>query len=452
MNIATLLSQGGDSRITIDLASGLNQYFCPPQPSAAITCLGSCTASPISEAGFAAAISAHHRLADDPAAIAAESDSVSRRLLDHWGAADLAKALLAPSGTDATLLLMGLLAAETPRIPLVSILAAASETGSGVPWAASGRHFSTLTPLGEAVAKGGLIKGFSPANLAMTVALRHPDGTPRRPADVDQAFDVAVRNAPGRPILHLIDGSKTGLNTLHRVPSGAEVIVDACQARLDGARVRSYLDRGWPVLITGSKFYGGPTFSGAVLFPKSRWSSRHEFQLPAGVAAYAANRSTLLRWNAALAEMDRFAAFPAAEAARRTRILSGAARQRLCVLPGVTLLPAPIPDGEGWSAQQTIISFVVRDARAPARLMGLRDLRHIHQTLARSGILIGQPVEISDHCAVLRLAIGARDILDPNAEASLDRVCAALETLIASDFCCDTGQRIPLYADAIHAE
>ena len=31
--------------------------------------------------------------------------------------------------------------------------------------------------------------------------------------------------------------------------------------------VASYLRDGWPVVVTGSQFFGGPAFSGAVLFP-----------------------------------------------------------------------------------------------------------------------------------------------------------------------------------------
>jgi len=52
---------GGDSRIALDPASGLNRYLCPPTPDAWLVCLGSCTASPISPEGFAAS----HRCFDD---------------------------------------------------------------------------------------------------------------------------------------------------------------------------------------------------------------------------------------------------------------------------------------------------------------------------------------------------------------------------------------------------
>src|SRR5690606_13589903 len=44
-------------------------------------------------------------------------------------------------------------------------------------------------------------------------------------------------------------------------------VVDACQARITPAAIRAYLARGIIVFLTGSKFMGGPPFSGFALLP-----------------------------------------------------------------------------------------------------------------------------------------------------------------------------------------
>src|SRR5690606_7791087 len=46
-----------------------------------------------------------------------------------------------------------------------------------------------------------------------------------------------------------------------------DVVVDACQGRISIRMVNEYLKLGAAVLFTGSKFYSGPPFSGALLLP-----------------------------------------------------------------------------------------------------------------------------------------------------------------------------------------
>src|ERR1039458_6586198 len=87
------------------------------------------------------------------------------------------------------------------------------------------------------------------------------------------AFATATAAAPGRVIVYLTHGTKTGLIAPVSPPPGADVIVDACQGRISPETVAAYLRQGWPVVVTGSKFFGGPAFSGAVLFPQTRLSA-----------------------------------------------------------------------------------------------------------------------------------------------------------------------------------
>merc|ERR1740130_2629193 len=46
-------------------------------------------------------------------------------------------------------------------------------------------------------------------------------------------------------------------------------VVDACQGRMGELAVREHLDKGRVVLTTGSKFFGGPPFSGVCLMPRA---------------------------------------------------------------------------------------------------------------------------------------------------------------------------------------
>ncbi|HEV2675555.1 MAG TPA: hypothetical protein VGV37_13510 [Aliidongia sp.] len=150
-DLARQLVSGGDSRLALDPRTGRNKYLCPPLDEPDLVCFSSCTATPISALGLHAASEALIELSTgnpdrQRAALEEQTLGVSLRLTQRFGVDDLAVALLAPSGTDATLILMGLLAAEQPGRPIVSILPGSAETGSGVPLAAAGRHLRTPMP------------------------------------------------------------------------------------------------------------------------------------------------------------------------------------------------------------------------------------------------------------------------------------------------------------------
>lgn len=59
------------------------------------------------------------------------------------------------------------------------------------------------------------------------------------------------------------------------------MVVDACQLRSEPESVQRYLSLGFPTLVTGSKFFCGPPFCGAVLLP------------PAALAEIEAGRESL---------------------------------------------------------------------------------------------------------------------------------------------------------------
>jgi hypothetical protein len=253
--------------------------------------------------------------------------------------------------------------------------------------------------------------------------------------DIDAEFAAAAAAAPGRPLVHLIEASKTGLRAPQVVPPGVDVVVDACQGRLSATRLRDYLSRGWPVLLTGSKFYGGPPFCGAVLFPLDRLAAIDLDSLPRGLTAYchdmestqpAANPGTVLRWAAALDEIQSFTSGDPSDLLARMRLLAERLETWLASTPN--LVPLSIPDDGGTDAwPRSILTFAVRDSAAPGRLLALPQLRKLYRELASDGVLVGQPVGIGASYGGLRIAIGAPMLRDPLIEPRLQRLFSSLQ-------------------------
>jgi hypothetical protein len=439
-----LLTAGGDDRLTLDAQTGLNRYLCPPYPVPDVVSFSSCTASIISRPAFAAAEDVRQDLIgascvsapDD--VLARASDQIVAELLVHLDVSDIAEAVLAASGTDATLLLTGLLAAERPRQTITTVLMSPSETGSGVPEAVQGRHFAPCTASGLVVEKGGAVDGFPPGLSLVSVALRDGAGAPRAGREVAADCEAAIEaaSARGRVVLHAIDGSKTGLAApgllaldllAERFGERLDIVVDACQLRIEPALVRRYLERGWPVLITGSKFFGAPGFCGAVLFPRTRLRRiAGGGRLPDGLGAYA-NLSDgtvsrrcpglLLRWAAALAHMRDFAAVAPGDVRAAIDRAGGQMRAAMMREARVQLVPAPRPEGLGqglgWSDRPSVLTFSVQGRRGALSAEGLRP---IYLALARDEVggaacLIGQPVVLGDGVGGLRLALSAAQIV-----------------------------------------
>ena len=105
-----------------------------------------------------------------------------------------------------------------------------------------------------------------------------------------------------------------------------QIIVDGSQLRLDPKDIQNYLSKGYIVTITGSKYFTGPPYSGALIVPKSISKSIDTVKktLPEGLNNYynhtdwptswfcskdlsdGFNYGSYMRWNAAIVEMDRY--------------------------------------------------------------------------------------------------------------------------------------------------
>ncbi len=461
-----LMETGGDIRLQRDPRSALNGYGCSHRPRPWAITFASSTASSSSERGYLAAdlqrlkTTAKLLAPDRTSPVRASLAAIRQGLRQVLELEATTQVLLAASGTDTELLALALTHLANTDAPILNILIAPEETGRGVPMAARGVHFAVDTALGHDVAFEAPIAGFRPDTEIANVFLRDPEGAPRAAAAVEAEISALVASgfaAGRRVILHALDLSKTGLlapkpaflkGLRARFGASLDIVVDACQARLSARAISAYLRLDAVVLITGSKFFTGPPFAGALLVPAVVAARLEHGTLPAGLDAYfgrdefpeacpaaallppVGNYGLSLRWHAALAEMK---AFKGVALSRRAEILHGFAavvRAAIAANPALMLLEVqPIARGETdeeWERLPSIFSFSMRFPMQPERCLDPAEARAVyvwlnadlgtvfpgHEAAARI-CHIGQPVRLPQACGpgvmgVLRVSAGAR--------------------------------------------
>jgi hypothetical protein len=481
-----LLARGGDTRLALDPATRLNGYGCRPYPRPEAITFASSTATSISERAYRASEAAQASLIraalHDGLELAfdARVEALRGELCDVLGLAGMgAEIVFSPSGTDSELHAV-FLARTMLGTPVASIIVASDETGSGVPDASCGKHFNSLTAQGAAVEKGNPIAGLAEDMTTLSLPLRQDGGTVQALHDMDAAVldAVARTHVQGRRVLlHVMDHSKLGA----RCPSrrclsqirtrwgeDVQIVVDACQMRLGRARLRWHLEQGHMVLITGSKFFTGPPFSGALIVPRGVAAVMVRARgIPVGLADYTsrsdwprawagvrdalserANFGQLLRWIAAAQEMRDYFAVPASY---RRQALARFAAVVPALIAGTGFLDS-LPDHDRYDggddeemATRTIFPFRVRRGGRPMSftqcatlyraLNGdvsaqLPDATAEERTLAARLCHIGQPVMLGQSAndpAALRISAGARVVSETWAAIGDDASLANLE-------------------------
>jgi hypothetical protein len=455
-----LLAAGGDSRLALNPSSGLNEYGCQPSPCPDTLSFSSSTATSISERAYARAVTARDALMrsaiDDgiDTAFDMRVEAMRDELRAHLGLTpDLADVVFSPSGTDSQLQAL-FLARALLGPEVVTVVVAADQTGSGTVNTARGCHFSVATANGGRVQKGEPIAGLASALTSLALPLFGEAGEIRSPAANDSMiFDAVGRvvEGGGKILLQVMDSSKFGW----RAPSDAcldaittcwpddvQVVVDACQMRLGRPRLRKYLERGYMVLITGSKFFTGPPFSGALLVPGDLAPPLNATSaIPPGLLEYVScsdwpqnwpllrrrfpirtNFGQWLRWEAAIEEIGAYYAVPDSFRKAALTTFGGAIEGLIAASPSLELLPWQerlLDSSDEELAQRTIFSFVIRQG---GRLLSLSECRTLYRALAGHAVsgdlepaakacLIGQPVALgrdSSPPAALRISASAR--------------------------------------------
>lgn len=394
---AQLLVAGGDARIALDPSSGLNQYGCPVLPDDDLLAFGSATASVISAAGFFCADRLRQRLltaienASEAEVYAREIERLRLELRQLCELPDAAEIIFSPSGTELHAVVAQLSGKDAGRPPL-TVMMAADETGSGVAAALAGMDVAADAAKPEPQA--ALRSGRRP-NEVVAVPLRLSDGMPRPLADIDLDVSALAGNAVAagrRVLLILIDQSKTGLIapspdcviTLYRRFQGnIDVMVDACQFRMAPPTLRAYLQQGFMVALTGSKFLAAPSFSGALLLPAQVAQRLYQRPFPRALArvsaradwppswpiaehfAQATNFGLLLRWEVALQALRNLRAIPQTGLIDLLENFALTMQQQLSNDPCFETLPVRPLDrhrlsaSESWDHLQTIFPFLL---------------------------------------------------------------------------------------------
>jgi hypothetical protein len=493
--IEELLASGGDSRIRLNNA-GVNKYGCPPFPEPDALMYGSSTASTISPAGFEAALRCRRRLENaarrEPPSVtyAREMDRVRREIINlcglSGGAHESPEIVFGDSGTTLHLLTAQLL--SEAHTPLTIIMPEEPETGSGVKAALEGRSFSACTPHGGPAIFGGKIVEDSANNSAVEIlpmTLRLPDGGLRPISRIDSETEAFVEQAVdkgNRVLAILTDVSKTGevfpspaccVMLRRRFPENVDILVDACQFRISNATLRSYLESGFMVAMTGSKFVAGPAYCAALLVPRSIAMRVSPRSLPPAFGAYSAradwpeswpgcsslsngaNYGLLLRFEAALVEWRAFHSLSEEKIFDFLHEFGIAAQKRLSdsdafePLARSCLSRRPTACGDGWDSLPTIFPFILRNPKS-GEYLGAESADRIYELMKRDlsqhpeipismrqaahwRCYLGQPVECGSRNGIPvsapRLNIDMRliaDALSPNGRGREAAIAGAL--------------------------
>lgn len=467
-----ILVSGCDSRSVIHEATGLNKYLGAPTPQEDVMALGSCTCSSPSTVGYAAVEGLHRRL------LAVNEGELLCEAVDE-AFADLREELaflltrcevrkvevaLAASGTDTELLAL-CLAHGTSKRCLCNVVVGPSEVGSGTPDAAAGRFFDALTPNGQQCQIGELIDSeLGSRTRTRLVDIRRADGQMRDEVDIDEEVKaIAAREIASdhNVLLHIVAHSKTGVHApslrivrelQHAHRGYLKVLVDAAQGRFSRRGLVKVLKEGYLVAMTGSKFYGGPPFSGCLLVPSSFHPSRLGMgalplemgrfftaaQLPASwhvqrrTLPQTANLGLLYRWIAAAAEMRDYYSTPSTLRLRVLRAFETLVPEVFESSEYIRLITQPVPIYDDHverllESKTTVFSFALCDPTSQeSAILNVERLHEIFRwlTIDISGLLpqasldcrqslarryhIGQPVVLGrdpTSLPVLRVAL-----------------------------------------------
>ena len=474
--LADWMTRGGDARIVLDPQSGLNRYHSAPYPRDVLA-FASSTANDLSADAMAflenefAGGAAKLESGED---YAAYLDVLRGRVSAAYRLPTGTDIFFAPSGTDLEYVALLAVAGRKPN-GIANLLLGADEVGSGCIHSAAGRYFANETALVANVKPGQDIEGLPPIEMG-DFPVRNPEGEAFDSESLTGQMETAIADAlaAGRyPLVHVVHGSKTGLVLPHlddidrlrsRFGDDVAFVVDACQARITTQAIHDYLARGIIVFLTGSKFMGGPPFSGFALLPSGMVASTaplaagmesvfRRAEVPVGWAGADAlpdsgNAGLALRLSASLFELERFQQLSIERVTRVVSAFNQAAGRLADQLRARKVAAAPAEDAaeeqEHPIEMQTLVTLdLCHDgAGAVSRTLDFDAAVAIQKAMTADGVRLGQPVrcvKLADGRwgATLRVGLSMPQVvrLDGVGDAemaewlqsAMDRIAAALE-------------------------
>jgi len=497
--IERMLVLGGDHRLIVDQNTQLNGYGCRPFPRPEAITFSSSTATSISKYAFDFVENRRRQFISEAidssvqTAVSALAQEVREGICQQLGIGpNLAEVIIAASGTDSFLIAQGLTRFISER-PIATLIVGVEESGSGVKLALQERHFADDTALSDTVQKGQPICIGHDQERQIDIPVRDKLGNAISTRVLDsQVLDLVVANieAGNFVVLHAMNHSKLGysgpskalLIELKRT-FGAKVciVVDACQMRLDREDIVEYLEYQMMVIVTGSKYFTGPPFCGAILIPEhiadTVQANGEKFDV--GFNSYCAkedlpaclrsilragsrnfNLGSLFRWIAAIAEMQRYYEIPPILRVRAVSQFCERVEDILLAAPYIELqyqnscrtIPAGIEVGELSGRRMIFPFFLYYTHEGVRKICSEKQVHRIYTLLnqdcsrfltyknAREFRLlaqmchIGQPVSLMHRSgvrtAVLRINVGAR-IFSESFSSSTGRI---VNTLIEDEY------------------
>lgn len=327
--LAQVLTSGGDERIELN-AEGLNKYHINPLKYQGVFNRASCTCSPLNTESHEHLNSFQNEVAVHGFEIVKERQKQRiKRLIRTSENVEIA---FAPSGSDLCYYPLLFRKLISPDKPILNLLTCPEELGSGSVTANQGRFYGVKNQLNDELTKGEQIDPNLDIEL-MSFSARDEEGK-----IIDHRDKIAETIAKYKDkyalIGNIVIGSKSGisdnLTVVREFQDDILWVVDLCQLRANTHIVRKLLNLNCLIMITGSKFYQSPPFSGALIIPESiskrvretssenPWGMNRVFtktDLPACADHIGhhfsdyQNRGLMYRWETALFEMEKLSKF-----------------------------------------------------------------------------------------------------------------------------------------------
>jgi hypothetical protein len=461
------LTLGGDDRSLILESVRTNKYHIKPQPvDAAHVFRGSCTGNPPTQRGYDAAKKLYNKLAGLEveslgSAVEGVFDDQRARLSKLLDLPEGAEIILCPSGSDAEYIPLAIARAIKGDAHITNGITQLREIGAGSAPASVGKYFSTHAPLlGRLPDDAEFLTGFEGIDGA-TISAREKDGNVVDASQEMDNFANAAFSKGAYPIIHGVFGGKTGLRDT-KMPGSIEGgdkslgVVDACQARFSLEELHQWLEQDSLVLFTASKFYQAPPFCGAVIVPSTIAEKLRSYSAPGpkemfsrdGLGGFLTDKELppcldswapllrkensnnvglALRWEAGLAGMEAIASVPDTV---RTDAVNEWAKQVSDMVNGERALDA-------WCVERSIVSIRVKKGDG---WLSMSELRNLYRWMSMDvsamvpdatseekealskPAYIGQPVDVSESHAIVRIALGVESLV-----SYLDDKAATLE-------------------------
>lgn len=431
--LLSLITAGGDERLDIHPKTGRNKYHISMMDFDSLLSRGSCTANSLNPDSKEAIERGWSSLKFD-GYDAIKSRQLERvfRLLSRGYHNDF-DIFFAPSGSDLAYVPFLIAQVLHGSRDITTLTSCPEELGSGTSLAAEGKYFYTKNAVSGHVVKGNPV--FRDLNInALSFPARSSSG---EIIDQKEYIRTALRRNSSRVnICNLVVGSKSGIeDNLSIIPDTPEEViwtVDLCQLRNSVQLIHWLLDNNCMVMLTGSKFYQAPPFCGMMLIPKgiSEQISAYRGTLDPGFHSIFSqndlpltwsylrsqfkpyqNTGLLLRWEAAIQEMERF---ESTDYHIRNKIIDDwntHVSEQIDHHPKFELMP------NQDKTNSSIISFRVQDKLGS--FLSYDELKRLHfkclhhSTNRFQGpydhFTIGQPVKYIQG-AFIRLALGSYDI------------------------------------------